>query len=161
MNDLNSALALASLLFIAGCVDPGTMPTDPDPAGAASPIEPGGIKSERTMEHDKNMAAGTIELPVTVLAPAIADLAARLKADKGDIEVLRALPVIWSDGSLGCPKPDMAYTQSLVPGQWVILGHAGKRYSYHSGRSGRLRLCKTARPTLTGPPPHGHYNDAV
>lgn len=66
---------------------------------------------------------------------AVADLAARLSVDPGTISVLRAEEVEWPDGSLGCPRDDMSYTQALVNGVFVQLAAGGQSYNYH-GRSG-------------------------
>ena len=107
------------------------------------------------------MTAGTIELSAGTLAPVIADLAARVGAAEKDIQVLRAIPVIWNNGAMGCPKPDMAYTQALVSGKWVVLEHAGRLYSYHAGQRGSFRLCENARPNPAGQPPQGRYNSDV
>lgn len=39
--------------------------------------------------------------------------------------------VTWRDGSLGCPEPDMMYTQALVEGYRFVLEVAGERVTYH------------------------------
>ena len=49
--------------------------------------------------------------------------------------------VTWRDGSLGCAKPDLLYTQALVDGSRITLRVAGTTYEYHSGGS-RPFLCK-------------------
>jgi hypothetical protein len=38
-----------------------------------------------------------------------------------DAEAVVAERVTWSDGSLGCPEPDMLYTQALVEGYRIVL----------------------------------------
>jgi len=67
---------------------------------------------------------------------AVTDLSERLDIPAENIEVLLEENVTWRDGSLGCPKPDMMYTQALVEGVQIILRVDGKDYAYHSG-SGR------------------------
>ncbi len=66
---------------------------------------------------------------------AIADLAARLSIDPATISVLRVEEVEWPDGSLGCPREDMSYTQALVNGVFIQLEAGGQHYNYH-GRTG-------------------------
>lgn len=113
------------------------------------------------MQHNQSMKAGTIELPATMIEPAKLDLANRMRVAVADVQVLRAVPVIWNNGAAGCPKPGVDYTQATVAGYWVVLGYRGKRYSYHARQNGPLRLCDLASVDPLGPPPHGKYNDAV
>jgi hypothetical protein len=61
------------------------------------------------------------------------------------IELVKAETVTWPDGSLGCPRPDMGYTQALVPGYRIRLRAHGALLDYHAGRSGRLVLCPARR----------------
>lgn len=67
-------------------------------------------------------------------ALAVKDLSERLGIAASDIEVLKEENVTWRDGSLGCPKPDMMYTQALVEGSLIVLRAGGRNYSYHSGK---------------------------
>lgn len=51
----------------------------------------------------------------SIIAVATQDAAARLNVDPATIELVRAYSVSWSDGSLGCPSPDLQYMQALEP----------------------------------------------
>jgi hypothetical protein len=64
------------------------------------------------------------------------DLAKLLGIDTTQIELVEYQAVTWRDGSLGCPRPDMAYTQALVEGYRIQLQVAGVQYNYH-GAAGR------------------------
>lgn len=64
------------------------------------------------------------------------DLAKQLGIDTTQIELVEYQAVTWRDGSLGCPRPDMAYTQALVEGYRIQLQVAGVQYNYH-GAAGR------------------------
>ncbi len=108
-----------------------------------------------------DLPANPVQLASSILAPAIADLAARTGAGTGDIVVRRAMPVVWNDGAVGCPKPGLSYTQALVPGYWAVLEYDGRYYSYHAAGQRQFRLCERARVTPDDAPPHGRYNDAV
>ena len=66
-------------------------------------------------------------------ALAVTDLASRLGIPETDIVVLSEENVTWRDGSLGCPRPGMMYTQALVEGSRIVLRAGGRDYSYHSG----------------------------
>ena len=72
---------------------------------------------------------------------AVSDLAARLQVDPQTISVVRVLEVEWPDGSLGCPQPDMQYTQALVNGMFIELRAGDGSYRYHSGGSRAPFLC--------------------
>ena len=73
---------------------------------------------------------------------AIADLAQRLDVPVADITVVAARSVVWPDGSIGCPQPDMLYTQVQVDGAWVHLAFDGETYAYHTGGNRGLFLCE-------------------
>jgi hypothetical protein len=70
-----------------------------------------------------------------------ADLATTLGVPEDEISVTGASAVIWNDGSMGCPQPDMSYTQALIDGARVTLTHGDTTYTYHQG-GGELFLCE-------------------
>ena len=70
---------------------------------------------------------------------AILDLSGRLGVQDSDVRLIVERNVIWRDGSLGCPKEDMMYTQALVEGSLILLRVDDVEYEYHSG-SGRAPL---------------------
>lgn len=76
---------------------------------------------------------------------AVADLASRLGVDAADVAVVAVQDVTWTDGSKGCAKKGVLYTQSLVEGLRITLQVDGTAYEYHSGGSGPPFLCE--RPT--------------
>lgn len=72
---------------------------------------------------------------------AIRDLATRLGLDDSEIAVTSIDEVIWSDGSMGCPRSGMVYKQQLVDGSRLVLQAAGARYHYHAGAGRAYFLC--------------------
>jgi hypothetical protein len=84
---------------------------------------------------------------------AVADLAARLDVDPSDIEIVSVEEVTWPDGSLGCPRPGMSYTQALVDGQRIVLAVGSSEYEYHSGRRGDVFYCPADQVTPPVPDP--------
>jgi len=92
----------------------------------------------------------TSEVPVGLLTAIKADLAARLGVEPEAIAVIKGEAVIWSDGSLGCPKPGEFYPQVLVEGYHIILRATSKDYDYRASRQGYFRLCEQE---LIGPEP--------
>jgi len=94
-----------------------------------------------TTETETSTMPTTEPEQLPIVAPARIDLAERLGVDPEDLEVVTAQEVTWPDGSLGCPEPGMSYTQSLVEGSKVVLGHDGRVYVYHAGDDGEPFLC--------------------
>ena len=72
---------------------------------------------------------------------AIADLATRSGIAIDAITVKEARSVQWASSAMGCPKPDMGYTQALVPGVRLLLEANGTIYYYHGGTGGSLFNC--------------------
>jgi hypothetical protein len=58
-----------------------------------------------------------------------------------DFQVETAARVTWSDGSLGCPQPGQSYTQALVDGYWIVLGHEGETFDYRATLDADFRRC--------------------
>lgn len=83
------------------------------------------------------------EADMDLVEPALLDLARRLKVPEDQIEVLEVEEVTWPDGSLGCPQPDQMYTQALVEGQRIVLGHGERVFLYHSGGDVEPFLCES------------------
>ena len=54
-------------------------------------------------------------------------------------------PVTWRSGALGCPRPEMSYTQALVPGILIILKAHDTVYRYHSKLAGQPFYCPRKR----------------
>ncbi len=63
--------------------------------------------------------------------------------------------VTWRDGSLGCPEPDLMYTQALVPGLRIRIDAAGRQLEYHANTRGTVLLCPPERAVapVAAPPP--------
>jgi len=57
------------------------------------------------------------------------------------LEILES--VTWPDGSIGCPQPDMIYTQALEPGIRIVFSAAGVEYHYHARDGGTPFFCET------------------
>lgn len=74
---------------------------------------------------------------------AVADLARRRDVEPAAITVLEARAVVWPDASLGCPVPNMEYTQVLQEGVRIRLHFGGRTYAYHGGGSRLPELCET------------------
>ena len=62
---------------------------------------------------------------------AIADLARKLEAKAGDIELLSVQRTQFRDASLGVPEPDKMYAQVITPGYILQLGVEDTVHTYH------------------------------
>jgi hypothetical protein len=146
-------IAILAVAVLAAC-QPGT--TVGEPAVTVAPFDqatpqilptreaeaPGNVEPVPTTPPLEAMPALPTDLPA--VQAAVADLSGRLSLRTDEIEVLRAEAVTWSDGSLGCPQPDVMYTQALVDGVWIQLRAGDAVYSYHGGGSGDPTLCESA-----------------
>ena len=129
---------------------PATVPVSPTAAAAPKPIRTLAAATAQPQETPVGGAG-----PVAIepgLAPQVevarADLAKRLSLAPDQIHVVAAQAVTWPDGSLGCPKPGMMYTQSLVDGLLIRMEAGGKVYEYHGGGRGVPFFCdKPSKPT--------------
>jgi len=74
-----------------------------------------------------------------------ADAARRIGVAADALTLVSAEAVTWSDGSLGCPQPGMAYTQALVPGYRIVLRGPAGELDYHASARGALVLCPEGR----------------
>lgn len=79
--------------------------------------------------------------PVAIAA--VEDLAGSLGVDPDRVEVVAVEDVTWSDGSRGCARPGMMYTQALIDGSRITLRVDGTTYEYHAGGSHPPALCET------------------
>lgn len=104
-------------------------------AGACA-VEAGG-----TAPAPPNAGSGLAD----VVRAARADAARRTGVAAESLELLSADSVTWSDGSLGCPQPDVMYTQALVPGYRVRLRGPAGELDYHASARGALVLCPPGR----------------
>ena len=117
--------------------------TSPLP-GTSSPVAPG------------DGATPTVAPPTPAdlrseprVVAAISDLATRESVRAGDVLIAAWTPVTWADSSLGCPEPDMSYTQAEVPGELLILRVDAGLYQYHAEGTGAFRYCADPAATYT------------
>ena len=76
-----------------------------------------------------------------LVAKARADLQRRLSVSADEIELLEFTAMVWPDGSLGCPRPGMVYTQVERDGVLIRLRAQGRIFQYHGGSGRDPFLC--------------------
>lgn len=90
----------------------------------------------------------TGEVPSKILDLILQDLAGRTGEPAANMTVIQAQEVVWNDGSLGCPKPGVMYTQALINGYWIILEVASQKFDYRATRAGYFTLCENGVPPI-------------
>ena len=88
------------------------------------------------------IAPADAQVPVSA---ARTDAAARSGVPQAQIRTLSAERVTWRDGSLGCPREGLVYTQALVAGWRIRLEVGPGVWDYHAGESGAPMLCPAGR----------------
>ena len=94
---------------------------------------------------------GDVSLPLGVVPDAVAQRsdvqeavdaeAQRAGVEPAAVTIAGYAEVTWSDGSIGCPKPGMMYTQALVPGHQLVLEVDGSYASYHAADGKPFSYC--------------------
>lgn len=74
---------------------------------------------------------------------ALDHLATELGVDSDDIAHIETEYKDWPDGSLGCPEPDTAYIQVIIPGYRYLFSHLREHRTVHAGIDGATMVfCK-------------------
>lgn len=129
-------LLVGTVIWLTGCSpivrppETGTIPSAPTELPAEEEIMPAAPAN----------APQSAEPPLVQQAKA--DLAERLSIAPEEIEMVELQDVAWRDGSMGCPEPDMMYTQVIIEGQRIILSVGGEEYHYHAGGNRAPFLCE-------------------
>jgi hypothetical protein len=140
---LVTALALPALLFsLAACGD----------------AEPADVADGPTETADGDDTAGGDDPPGSDLAgddalePRVQQAIDALVADEGidrdGVELVSAERVTWPDGALGCPEPDMMYTQALVDGYRIVLAVDGSEVVFHGADGEAPFRCEDPQPPV-------------
>jgi len=124
---------------------PTALPAEPDlttPAGETSPVVATVPITEETTMPVTPLPTPSNPTIQRWLTLAQEDLAQRLAISTDQIEVVAVELVTWSDSSLGCPQPDMAYIQVPQDGLLIQLRAGGQVYDYHGGGTQEPFLCE-------------------
>jgi hypothetical protein len=134
---LRASLVLsAAVLALAACSSGAASSEGP----SSVPSRPAATLPAETAPPEATPVTG--EAPPELVEAVIDDVVRRTGADPATVEVVEAAEREWSDGSLGCPEPGMAYTQAIVDGYQVVVEVDGTRYDYRAASSGNFRLCE-------------------
>jgi len=95
---------------------------------------------------DANLSPGMTRL----LEAVVADLSAQLSIPADDIRLVSAVPMVWSNGALGCPAEGMAYIEVIIEGMIFTLDADGDTYTYHTDSGQNYVLCRDGAPVSSG-----------
>lgn len=139
-------ILLAGIVVSTGCTSVGS---EANPTLQGSPTPQSNTPTDTTEPFEPTLGLNAGIVPQTIFDSILADLLVVSAADSAEVTVVKNEAVTWSDGSLGCPQPDVMYTQALVEGYQVIFSIGDTLYDYHISDSGNFVLCDNA--ISTGP----------
>jgi hypothetical protein len=165
---LPRALILSLLLVaagaLAGCAQaPGVASTPtrsaaptarPTPAAAPTPAPSPTSSAAPVVSPSPAAGAPTPPISGAVVPPdaaalvdqAVSAVARQLGVPTAQVGVKSVQMVEWSDTSLGCPEPGMAYAQMVTPGYLILLSASGQTFEYHADRQDTVVSCASPRP---------------
>ncbi|WP_065569727.1 hypothetical protein [Microbacterium oleivorans] len=129
-----AVLVWAGLTLTACATEGSAMPTPGDSPTASRP--PFRTASPAPLSPTGSAA----DLPPAKWSALVADLTSR--GISGDPKLISSERVDFSDGSLGCPQPGMAYTQAIVEGYRVVVRADDRTFDYRFGTGDEPRLCE-------------------
>lgn len=143
-------ITLAAVLAVAAgaCADVTGSP-DASPVVTADTTDTTGpsTRPDRTANPlpEQVEPVDTSAIPAGLMVGMLTDASTRSGISASDIYAVRAEPTLWNDGSLGCPEPDMSYTQAQVDGYRVVFQAGDTLLDYRASESGFFVFC--ASPT--------------
>ncbi len=160
-NSPNDSLAIAPETTVrqapdttAGPDDIPTTTTSPAP-DTSQPDRTASTLPEQVPPEENPLPDGPVDtsaIPAGLMVNILADAATRTGISTSDIFAVRAEQALWNDGSLGCPQPDMSYTQAQVDGYWIVLKAGDRLLDYRASKTGFFTFCDTAFPGAGGAP---------
>lgn len=107
-------------------------------------VDPSLANSEPAIEADRKKMVTPMNLTGQIEFSK-KDLAKRLDVSPESVVLSSARQVTWRSGALGCPKPDMNYTDALVPGAVIYLQAGNGIHAYHAKIGGEPFYCPRER----------------
>jgi hypothetical protein len=129
-----------SLCMLANAEDSNPPSTQVAPPKRIPDVVPG-VVLDTVQAVPAGEPVNSASIPRAVRRAVVADAAKRFQVAEDAVVVASAEKVTWSDGSLGCPKPGLSYTQMLVPGYRVSATTTAGRMLYHTDTRGNVVTC--------------------
>jgi hypothetical protein len=141
-----------------------------DNIDSVSPVDPNNPTQEpnepieESMEEEMSPTAESNESASgqnALIDTAVTDLAQHLNISEDEIEVVSFEAKTWSDTSMGCPHPEMAYLQVPQDGALIQLSVDGQLYEYHSGGNREPFLCEKTEKIIGAKPTPLNLQDFI
>ena len=155
---MKTTLLPLAVLLLAACTT-GAPATD-SPATPAPPTDPPLATPDATPVGPPETVPPTppvletfppfeTDVPQELMEQLIDEAAVLADVGLGDVQIVRAEAVTWSDATLGCAEEGEVGAQVLTDGFWVVLEAGGQEFDFRATESGPPRLC----PEGQGEPP--------
>jgi hypothetical protein len=148
-------LALVWLAVMLVACGQGAAPIDDEAAFGRSPAplpSPPGLESPAPDESPGAVDGEQVVDPA-VIGPITSFLEQQTGVAQEQLRLIEGEAVTWPDSSLGCPEPDLAYTQVVVPGYRLTFTDGSRTYELHTdAEGGQVILCEGGRPRNLGQP---------
>ena len=131
------AMLPVSACGLSGDDDPSPTPGGPNPT--VPPTTPASTASPTPSGVAATLPADLRTRPP--VAAAITDAAERAKVTPDEVVIAAWSPVTFTNGSLGCPKEGMSYTQALVEGELLLLRTDSSIFQYTARTGGPFGYC--------------------
>lgn len=151
-------LALAALLLTLTACGAAT-PAGNDSTGAASPSAAASAAPASSAAAQPSMAPSESATSIGTIGggdmaggddverQALAALQSQFNVNTASLTLQNKEQVEWSDGSLGCPAPDMMYAQVITPGYKLTYSDGSQSYELHTNESGsQVVWCENGKP---------------
>jgi hypothetical protein len=129
---------------------PDGYPAQPRATATPDPYASGGAADGTQLEGAMDGLAADSPQVEAMLSAIAAELAESQGIDPATVTLVSLEPTTWSDGSLGCPAPDMMYTQALVDGYLIIVESGGETFEYHTSSMTSFVRCENGSPAGNG-----------
>ncbi|MCG8347988.1 MAG: hypothetical protein MI924_09445 [Chloroflexales bacterium] len=135
-------IALAACGQPAPSVEPSPTGSTTTPAQSPDASTPTDVPTAETPAIDSSVSDDIVDI-------ARASLTAYLGVSDDRLTLSDRQDQTWSDGSLGCPAPDRAYTQAIIEGYLIVFSDGQQNYPIHTSLDGNpLILCQDGAPTV-------------
>jgi hypothetical protein len=132
-------------LAVAGCTPPATQAVAPAATAASFVVVAELPPPAASAASSPETAAVNSPGLEPMIRLALADAVRQTGKPAAELKVISAETVTWPDGSIGCPRPGMMYTQALVPGYRIRIQAGAARLDYHGSGTGEPALCPAGR----------------
>lgn len=113
---------------------------DPMPNAIDRELTPEEVLARLRGESQAESAEGSATPVPDTIAPLVEAIAAQLGVGPDDLQVVSVEPRDWPNSALGCPQPDMVYSEVITPGFAIVVEVGGEQIEFHTdGRDAVVR----------------------